>query len=239
MTISIALIYQDLLGTYGDRGNALAIAHRLKIRGIESEIIDVKPNDSLPNSCDLYLLGGGEDKAQTLATKLLNKNKKTIQQISSNAYLIAICAGFQILGKQFPIEDSKLHPGLEIIDATTKSGTPRIIGEVVTQCNIEGIGLLTGFENHGGRTQISNTDMALGIVKKGFGNGIDISNNYVDGYFTENIICTYLHGPLFARNPKLCDYVISKILGTDAEDLPEINNDLAKKLHSERLKAVL
>jgi len=237
MSVSIAIIYQELLGTYGDRGNALAFAHRAQLNEIDCEIIQVKPGDKIPTSCDLYLLGGGEDNAQTLATKLLTENKKRFQEAMENSILLAICAGFQILGKQFPISDGKFHPGLDLIDATTQPGSPRIIGEVIIDSIIPGVGELTGFENHGGRTTISNNSEPLGKVLTGYGNGIDNNGTFVDGYFAEGVICSYLHGPILARNPKLCDYLLSKITNIESGKFNSSDDDTAAKLHKERLLA--
>jgi len=237
MNLSIAIIYQELLGTYGDRGNALAFAHRAKLRDFDCEIISVKPGENIPTSCDVYLLGGGEDNAQTLATTLLKEYKRTFERAIDKSLLIAICAGFQILGKQFPISDGKFHPGLDLIDVTTQPGNPRIIGEVVTESIIPGVGKLTGFENHGGRTTLSNNSDPLGKVISGLGNGIDTNGCFVDGYFSEEIVCSYLHGPILARNPKLCDYFLAKATNVEFSSLVEIDSDTAKKLHNERLKA--
>ncbi|HQZ14781.1 MAG TPA: glutamine amidotransferase [Acidimicrobiia bacterium] len=237
MSVSIAIIYQDLLGTYGDRGNALALAYRAGLQNIDSEIVQVGPGDKIPKSCDIYLLGGGEDNAQTLATSLLLENKKTFENAIEKSLLVAICAGFQILGKQFPISDGKFHQGLDMIDATTQPGSPRIIGEVLTQSVIPEVGLLTGFENHGGRTILSNNANAFGTVISGMGNGIDTNSKFVDGYFSESIICSYLHGPLLARNPKLCDYILAKATNVNFSSLKETRDDTAAQLHSERLQA--
>ena len=243
MSISIAIIYPEILGTYGDRGNALSLAYRAKQRGIDCEIINVMADDSLPQSCDIYMLGGGEDNAQTLATSLLEKQRVTLDNIVDNSIILAICAGFQILGKQFPTTGGKLNNGLDIIDVTTKRGTPRIIGEVTSQCQSPGIGRLSGFENHGGRTILGPNVTPLGKVHIGNENGIGYNRDsntseitYVDGYFSKNIIASYMHGPLLARNPKLCDYLISKITGI--ETLSTINDDTADFLHRDRLKTV-
>lgn len=232
--ISIAIIYPEILGTYGDRGNALTMSYRLNQRGYENEIIEIMAEDVIPSSCDIYMIGGGEDKAQTLATTMLLEQKKIIDDIANKSLILAVCAGFQILGKQFPIGEGKLFNGLDIIDVTTISGEPRIIGEVQSKCQIETVGELTGFENHGGRTILGSNAKALGKVTLGKGNGIELSTqDFVDGYYSNNIFATYMHGPLFARNPKFCDYLISKITGI--ETLSEIEKDTAIDLHKERL----
>lgn len=232
--ISIAIIYPEILGTYGDRGNALTMSYRLSERGYENEIIEVMAGDSIPSTCDIYMMGGGEDKAQTLATTLMIEQKKVIDEIANKSIILAVCAGFQILGKQFPIGEGKLFNGLDVIDVTTIAGDPRIIGEVQSKCFIESVGELTGFENHGGRTILGSNAKALGKVTLGKGNGIELSTqDFVDGYYSNNIFATYMHGPLFARNPKFCDYLISKITGI--ETLSEIEKDIAIDLHKERL----
>ena len=69
MSISIALIYPDLLGTYGDGGNATILAQRLRWRGHEADVLTVGPEDAVPASCDLYVIGGGEDLPQALAAQ--------------------------------------------------------------------------------------------------------------------------------------------------------------------------
>lgn len=240
MKLKIVLIYPELLGTYGDRGNALVLAHRARQRNIDTEIIYVSPKDKIDDSGDIYLLGGGEDDAQSLATRLLLEQKDAIEDFVNQSQFVAICAGFQILGREFPVANKEFHEGLNLIDATTTHGDKRIIGEILTKTNIETVGLLTGFENHGGRTTISKDATALGVVKKGFGNGViqnDAQQKYVDGYFSENLICTYLHGPLFARNPKFADYVLARSLKTDISCLAEIDADPQEKLHNERVQA--
>ncbi len=236
MTISLAIIYQELLGTYGDRGNALTISHRAKQHNISCEIIQVKPGEKIPTSCDIYLLGGGEDNAQTLATTLLMENKKDFIRAIENSQLLAICAGFQILGKHFPVSKNKFSPGLDLIDVSTQPGSPRIIGEVVSKSVIPGVGDLTGFENHAGRTLISNNSTPLGNVIKGLGNGIETNGTFVDGYFSGGIVCSYMHGPILARNPRLCDYILSKATNLDFLAMAE-NDDTARMLHQERLLA--
>ena len=67
MSLRIGLILPDLLGTYGDSGNAAVLAHRARERGHKAEVITVHYGEPIPDSLDLYTLGGGEDVAQSLA----------------------------------------------------------------------------------------------------------------------------------------------------------------------------
>ncbi|MFN8015578.1 MAG: glutamine amidotransferase [Acidimicrobiia bacterium] len=236
--IKVGIIYPELLGTYGDRGNALAFAFRASKRNLETEIVEISPNDHIPTGLDIYFLGGGEDKAQTLATELLRKQMSALEEITSTSLLIGICAGFQILGSQFPISENEVYDGLDLIDVTTKFGKPRIIGELVIESNIPDVGLITGFENHGGRTSLIDSSKALGKVINGQGNGVSENDINSDGYMSENILCTYAHGPLLARNPSLCDWLLSRTLGIEMEELSKIEGDFSETLHSERLRNV-
>ncbi len=69
--VEIAILLPDVLGTYSDAGNATVLAQRLAWRGIDARVIAVTASDAPPTSCELYLLGGGEDTAQHTAAEWL------------------------------------------------------------------------------------------------------------------------------------------------------------------------
>src|SRR4051794_36412589 len=118
MTVSIALVYPELLGTYGDGGNATVLAQRLRWRAIEAEIVPVAIGETLPQSCDIYVLGGGEDAPQTLAEgKLASDGLPAI--VDHGAAVLAVCAGMQVLGRAFTAVDGVQRSGLGILDCAT------------------------------------------------------------------------------------------------------------------------
>jgi len=43
-----------------------------------------------------------------------------------------------------------------------------------------------------------------------YGNGNKFGDEY-EGFMTQNVIATYLHGPLLSKNPELTDYIIKKV----------------------------
>jgi CobQ-like glutamine amidotransferase family enzyme len=227
--LRIALIYPDLLGTYGDKGNALVLAHRARARGITAEVIEVDARSPIPESCDIYLLGGGEDAAQVAAAEGLRLAKATIQRsIEAGSAIFAVCAGFQLLGNTYAAADGSQLQGIELLDMATTAGSDRIIGEVVIEASsTTGLPLLTGFENHAGRTLLGPDETPLGRVIVGRGNG-----NGVDGVLRNGIIGTYLHGPALARNPALADYLISY---TTRMTLEPLIDDLVEQYREERL----
>ena len=98
--MKIVRLYNELLGTYGDRGNAEVLAHRARKSGIASEIIEINYLDEIPEDGDIYFLGGAEDKAQLLVTEKLSKTNSLKNILNEGKLLVAICASYQILGSR-------------------------------------------------------------------------------------------------------------------------------------------
>lgn len=230
--VRIGLVFPELLGTYGDGGNAIVLAQRLRWRGIDADIVRIGGDDPWPDDCDIYVLGGGEDAPQTFATARLGELGFP-QLVADGAVVFAVCAGFQILGQSFTGSDGAQQPGLGIIDCTTRPKGARQIGELVVEATALDVPLLTGFENHGGITELAPGAVPLGRVKVGFGNGAGA----VEGIVSGRVVGTYLHGPALARNPALADLLLSWVVGRDA--LEPLDEPLVERLRSERLRAAL
>ena len=196
--IKIVRIHNELLGTYGDQGNAEVLAFRAKFHGITANIVDVTYNDDLPTNGDIYLLGGAEDAAQLLSIKALQRgdNLNILHlAIERGAVILAVCAGFQIIGNKFFANGQEVD-GLGLLDVISVPGDKRLVGDIKTTSSIRSFEL-TGFENHLWRTILRPTAQAFGQVITGHGNG---DSNY-DGAVNGNVFGTYMHGPILARNP--------------------------------------
>ena len=206
--INIVRIHNELLGTYGDQGNAEVLVFRGKFHGITGNIIDVGYNDPLPTNGDIYLLGGAEDAAQLLSLQALERDREVLDMvIERGAVILAVCAGFQIIGNRFWANNQEVD-GLGLLDATTSPGNKRFVGDVKvksTNLKIE----LTGFENHSGKTILGPTATPFGKVEVGFGNG----DGKFDGAVSGNIFGTYMHGPILARNPEFADLLLTRSTG--------------------------
>lgn len=228
MSISVALVYPDLLGTYGDSGNAAILAQRLRWRGHDAKVLTIGPDEVVPTTCDLYVVGGGEDLPQELAASKLRAGRPLHRAVEGGAVVLAICAGLQIMGQSFPGGDGKACPGVGLLDCVTvRSSSPRAIGEILVRPAGEwGLPALTGFENHAAVTELGSDARPVGEVQVGIGN----KDGTVEGAVTGHVWGTYLHGPVLARNPRLADLLLSWVVGP----LAEVDDLEPDALHAER-----
>ena len=236
MTVKIVLVYQSLLGIYGDQGNSKVLARRLQWRGIEAEVVMVEPGEELPRDGSLYLLGGGEDNAQTTAVRELRRGGELFDALGAGAILFAVCAGYQICGHTFTIgENDEVREGLGLLDVETRRGPVRAVGEILTRwTKPDGTtSQITGFENHGGYTTLGPQATPLAHVEVGIGN----DGRGTEGALQGNVVATYPHGPVLARNPELADYLLERALGRPLEPLSRAAQEIAG-LRRERLAFV-
>jgi CobQ-like glutamine amidotransferase family enzyme len=234
--LRVVVIYPDLLGTYGDGGNGRIVAARAGWRGIDVELVLARSDAPLPRGADIYCIGGGEDGPQIQAAERL-ADGALAAAVDGGAAVLAVCAGYQILGSSFPGPNGRRHGGLGLLDVDTVKGSGRrCVGEVVAQpLGADGgdrsAARVTGFENHGGLTTVGASAAPWARVLSGVGNG---DGTGTDGARAGRIIATYLHGPVLARNPVLADLLLSLATGTVLEPLDDAEENA---LHDERLAA--
>lgn len=224
MSIRIASLFPELLGTYGDGGNVTVLAQRARRRGYEVDVTTVDVTQPLPRA-DLYVIGGGEDGPQRQAADRL-RSSPLREYVADGAKIFAVCAGLQILGRRFAVNGDDEYEGVGLVDAVTVRGTTRSVGDLVTAI---GERRLIGFENHGGQTTIGVDVRPLGGVVRGLGN-----DGLVDGYLTPDIVATYAHGPVLAINPWWADSLLEMVIGESLEPLVSI----ADELYSQRRRTL-
>ncbi|HUO48997.1 MAG TPA: MurT ligase domain-containing protein, partial [Acidimicrobiales bacterium] len=231
--LRVVIVHPDLLGTYGDGGNGLVLAGRALARGMAVEVVLASSADPLPASGDLYCLGGGEDGPQVRAAERL-RDGALARAVEGGAAVLAVCAGYQVVGRSFPGADGSRHEGVGLLDVTTdKTTSARAVGEILAEPIGAGpgrgapgaesavdagedrswsapLGMLTGFVNHGGRTTLGPGARPLAVVRAGIGNG---AGDGTEGAWAGKVIGTYLHGPVLARNPALADLLLGLATG--------------------------
>lgn len=225
-SLNIIHLYPDLLNLYGDKGNIACMQKRLNWRGIDAEIQTCTNKDHSINleTADIIFVGGGSDREQEIVCGLLLKKKaELINYVENSGVLVAVCGGYQLLGKYYQTADKKIE-GLGILDIYTDAGDTRLIGNVVLESELFSQ-KICGFENHAGRTYIGS-HTPLGKVVYGYGNN---GESGFEGVIYKNVIGTYLHGPLLPKNPMLCDYILTAALKRkypDFNKLSELNDEL-------------
>lgn len=229
--VRIASIYPTLLGTYGDGGNVMALSHIAALHGVDVEILNIDPGMTVPADADIYVLGGGEDTAQVAAANALRSSGAMQSAVADGAAVLAICAGYQVLGHEFPDATGAMAQGLGLLDVRTDRLPKRAVGELVAVPSPSvGLGfteLFTGYENHGGATHLGSGAQPLATVSSGIGNG-----DGTEGAISGRVIGTYLHGPCLVRNPHLAERLLGWAVGADLEHITE---DAVAALRRDRL----
>ena len=207
----VAHLYPDLLRTYGDRGNVLALARRAEWRGFVVRVDAVTRGDRVPADADVVFMGGGTDRVQEIiGADLRSRTSELADAAARGAVVVGVCGGYQFLGRRYVDANGVPIEGLGLLDVETVAGSDRIIGNVRAHGSLGGAAFdLIGFENHGGRTTLGPKATPLATVPRGEGNnGRDGTEGAVQG----RVIGSYLHGPVLPVNPGLADAVLSMAL---------------------------
>ncbi|MFD7551886.1 type 1 glutamine amidotransferase [Streptomyces sp. NPDC059578] len=233
-SLRLVWIYPDLLSTYGDQGNALVVERRARQRRLDVTRIDVRSDQPIPTSGDIYLIGGGEDRPQRLAAERLRRDAGLPRAVENGAIVFAVCAGYQILGHEFINDLGQREPGLGLLDVKTVRGEgERCVGDVLGDIDPRlGLPPLTGFENHQGVTYLGPTARPFARVRIGRGNG---SGDGTEGAYNDTVFGTYMHGPVLARNPLVADLLLK--LALDVNALPPTDDRWYEALRNERISA--
>ncbi|BCB73882.1 glutamine amidotransferase [Phytohabitans flavus] len=228
--ISIVWIYPDLLSTYGDRGNMLILARRAALRGLPVRTVEVRSDQPMPTTADIYLVGGGEDGPQALAAQRLIADGGLHRAVAQGSVVFAVCAGYQLLGGSFFAKGTQ-YAGLDLLDFRSDRGPTRAVGELGGPIDPRlGLPPLTGFENHGGRTHLGPSVSPLARVSTGIGN-----DGATEGAWRGKLLGTYSHGPALSRNPAIADLLLRWATGYDT--LPPLDDTWADRLRAERMAA--
>jgi hypothetical protein len=223
--LRVGHLYPKLMNIYGDRGNILCLKLRCEERGIGFEVQGCELGDKLkPKECDLIFVGGAQDREQRRVAEDLGKTKgKPLKDaVERGLTVLAVCGGYQLMGRFYRTAEGEELPGAGVLDLHTVHPGPqaeRFIGNVVVEWNGT---TLVGFENHGGRTYLGDQVKPLGRVVSGFGNNGEDGG---EGARYRNVFGTYLHGSLLPKNPLFADHVIETALRRNHRDFALSNLD--------------
>jgi lipid II isoglutaminyl synthase (glutamine-hydrolysing) len=223
MKLVLGHLYPDYLNIYADRGNMAVLERRAAWRGIELDYRPISIGDPVrTGEHDLLYVGGGQDREQALiAPDLAAKGEQIAEAVADGAALLAVCGGYQLLGRFYRDRSGAELPGIGLFPLHTVAGERRMIGDVLLECELEPgkTRTLAGFENHAGRTFLEDGAWPLGRVVAGFGNN---GEDGFEGCRLERAIGTYLHGPLLPRNSWLADWLLGEALSRRLGEPPAL-----------------
>ena len=236
MKLRVGHLYPDYLNIYADRGNIAVLARRAAWRGHELEVHSLSVGEEVrAGEHDLLYVGGGQDREQELvAPDLVRKADGLLEAVAGGAALLAVCGGYQLLGRSYRDFHGQDLPGIGLFPFDTVAGERRMIGDVLLECELEpGEGrTLAGFENHAGRTRLDLDATPLGRVVAGFGND---GESGFEGCRVGRAVGTYLHGPLLPRNPWFADWLLAQALAHRLGEPPRLDplpDELEREAHA-------
>ena len=243
MKLKILWMYHDLMDLYGDKGNIEVLRTRAEKRGIECIVDTCTLNEKKTiEDYDLFFLGGGADREQQLIYKDLLERKDGIQKaMDAGSAFLLICGGYQLFGKYYKDQDGNILESLGFFDYYTVASDRdhRCIGNIALEATIDGETFkMVGFENHGGQTE--NVATPLGKVLSGHGN---MYQSAYEGFMNDQVIATYMHGPLLPKNPKAADKILKRALrrnygDTELEPLDDTLEIKAQEVMLKRLGVI-
>lgn len=235
LKLTIAHLYPNLLNIYGDFGNVLALKRRCEYRNIDCEVVSVNVGDEIDiEKNDIYFIGGGQDKQQIEVSEEMQNRKEVLTQAANDGRVfLAICGGYQLLGKYYQPHDGEKLLGIGVLDAYTVAGDTRFIGNVTAETDFLEPKTLVGFENHAGLTYLEEGTVPLAKVVVGNGNN---SKDGGEGARKNNVFGTYLHGSVLPKNPHFTDYLIKTALEVKYQkpiELEKLDDTIEMNAHND------
>ena len=209
--LKIAHLYGNLMNTYGDNGNILMLKYVAEKLGARVQVDIVSLEDEFDKDYyDLAFFGGGQDYEQTIVARDLPAKKDSLEEfINHDGVVLAICGGFQLLGQYYIEASGRRIEGLGIMGHyTLNQKNNRYIGDIKIH-NDEFDETYYGFENHQGRTFLSDDEKPLGKVVYGNGNN---KEDGTEGVHYKNVYGSYFHGPILSRNANLAYRLVTTAL---------------------------
>ena len=235
MELNICHLYPDILNLYGDRGNIITMKRRLEGRGIKVNIDECSIGQPLnADKYDIFFIGGGQDFEQEVLPRDLSSGKaQDIRTaVEEEKTFLAICGDYQMLGEYYKTWDGVQLDFIGAIGVHTIGAKERMIGNYMFRTTPEsGDTVVVGFENHSGKTYLSEQVAPLGMMLSGNGNN---GEDKTEGARYKNVFGTYSHGSLLPKNPVLCDFILQTALNhryDGAEPLAPLDDTLELNAH--------
>ena len=168
--------------------------------------------------------------------RISRRKRKPLREAveGGGAALLAVCGGYQLLGRGYRGFHGEEMPGVGLLPLETVAGARRMIGDVLLETRARARQrahdrrLREPCGSHAPRPGAE----PLGRVVAGFGN--DGESGY-EGCRAGRAIGTYLHGPLLPRNPWLADWLLAQAIahrtGGEAPALDPLDDEPEARAH--------
>jgi CobQ-like glutamine amidotransferase family enzyme len=221
--VHVIQLYARDMNVYGDWGNVLTLARRLEWRGHPVEITQYNPGDPFPDDADILVGGGGQDAGQErIQADLFALRPRLAALVEAGTPMLMICGMYQLFGRFFRTAEGRVIEGVGLLDIETHAGPHRLIGNVAV--HHDDLGEMVGYENHSGQTYLGDGARPFARVVRGAGNN---GEDGTEGAVRENVIGTYLHGPLLPKNPAVADLLIERAIHRELEPLTSAVDQVA------------
>ena len=124
--IRVGHLYPGYLNIYADRGNIAVLARRAAWRGHELVVTELGLAEAIvPGAHDLYYVGGGQDREQLLVAGNLAGKAEPLKEavLGGGAALLAVCGGYQLLGRGYRGLQGEDMPGVGLLPLETVAGS--------------------------------------------------------------------------------------------------------------------
>lgn len=246
MVLNLCHLYYDCLSLHGDKANITAIVKRCSWRDININVSYISLGDHFcAKEYDVIYIGGGQSyENRSIHHDLINNKSSEIREsILAGQVYLAVCSGYQLLGKYLKKADGQEIECVGALDAWTVECPERMVGNTVFQCDFlksDGFdGKITTFENHSVKTYLGEGIKPLGTVVKGYGNNGEDSG---EGAIYNNTFCSNSYGSLLPQNPVLADFIIQTALTkkyAEFEGLTPLNDEFEMLARDAMLSRVL
>ncbi len=240
--LRLAHLYPSVLNVAGDGGNVVAVQRRCAWRGIATDVVAVElgENRDLRNFDIVFFHGGQDVEMAVVAAEMGDRGGSVRDAADDGVVVFAVCAGLQLLGHRYVPSDGSALVGAGLLDVETRAGKERFMQHAAVRATIGGeTGVVVGFENHSGLTELGPDAEPLGTVIAGSGNN---GRDGTEGAVTGNVFGTYLHGPVLPKNPWLTDRLIriayERRLGGPVA-LASLDDELEQRAHDVALDYAL
>jgi CobQ-like glutamine amidotransferase family enzyme len=219
----VVQLYARDMNVYGDWGNVLTLARRLEWRGYPVAVTQYNPGDPFPDDADILVGGGGQDAGQErIQADLHALRPRLADLVEAGTPMLMICGMYQLFGRFFRTAEGRVIEGVGLLDIETHAGPHRLIGNVAV--HHDDLGEIVGYENHSGQTYLGDGARPFARVVRGAGNN---GEDGTAGAVRENVIGTYLHGPLLPKTPAVADRLIERAVHRELEPLTSAVDQVA------------